>query len=137
VNGQITDNLKLTANFSLNETIISKSDDENEVGNLLPNAPGAQGGIWVKYSILAPGVQGLGIAVGTNFVSSRATFNTSLELPAYLVADAALYYSVDRFRISFNLNNIFNEIHWTGGYDYNRLFPGTPRNFMFGIGYSF
>gem|GEM_PF-6109057 len=32
--------------------------------------------------------------------------------------------------------NVFNETHWIGGYDFNRLFPGNPRNFLVGISYT-
>ena len=58
-------------------------------------------------------------------------------LPGYTVYDAALYYQIDKFKLSANLNNLLNQRHWVGGYDFNRLYPGSPRNFLVGIGYSF
>lgn len=137
VYGQLLPNLSVTANVAVNETMITESDNESEIGNILPNAPKHQGGLWAKYTFTIPALQGIGIGVGANYVSTRTTFSSQLNLPSYVVADAALYYTVDKFRLSANLNNIFNKTHWVGGYDFNRLFPGTPRNFLVGVGYTF
>jgi len=137
VYGQLLPNLSVTANFAINETMITKSDNEDEVGNILPNAPKHQGGIWAKYTFNIPALNGIGIGAGANYVSTRTTFSEALNLPSYVVADAALYYTIDKFRLSANLNNVFNKTHWVGGYDFNRLFPGTPRNFLIGVGYTF
>ena len=135
--GQVLPNLSVTANLAVNKTFITKSEDEAEVGNILPNAPRNQGGIWAKYTFNMPTLKGIGIGAGANYVSSRTTFSDILTLPSYVVADVALYYTIDRFKLSANLNNVFNKTHWVGGYDFNRLFPGTPRNFLIGVGYIF
>lgn len=135
--GQLLPNLSVTANLAINETIITESDNAEEEGNVLPNAPKHQGGIWAKYTFSIPALHGIGIGAGANYVSSRATLSEILTLPSYVVADAALYYTVDRFKLSANLNNVFNKTHWVGGYDFNRLFPGTPRNFLVSVGYTF
>ncbi|GAA4307705.1 TonB-dependent receptor [Compostibacter hankyongensis] len=137
--GQVTHNFSLTANFAYNKATVTRSDNPDEIGEQLPNAPRAQGGFWAKYLFDGKALKGLGIALGSNFVTRRNTLDakTNLQLPGYIVADGALYYTVDKFRLSVNLNNIFNKTHWLGGYDYNRLFPGTPRNFLVGVGYTF
>ncbi|MGK6350210.1 TonB-dependent siderophore receptor [Parapedobacter sp. DT-150] len=137
VYGQLLPNLSVTANMAINETIITESDNDEEEGNLLPNAPKQQGGIWAKYTFNIPALNGIGIGAGANYVSTRATLSDILTLPSYVVADAALYYTIDKFKLSANLNNVFNKTHWVGGYDFNRLYPGTPRNFLIGIGYTF
>lgn len=135
--GQLLPNLSVTANMAINETMITESDNEDEVGNILPNAPKHQGGVWAKYTFTIPALNGIGIGAGANYVSTRTTFSEILNLPSYVVADAALYYTIDKFKLSANLNNVFNKTHWVGGYDFNRLFPGTPRNFLIGVGYTF
>src|SRR5690606_38937258 len=137
VYGRILPNLSVTANFAINETIITESKNKEEEGNVLPNAPKYQGGIWAKYTFDIPALNGVGIGVGANYVGERVTFSDILILPSFVVADAALYYTIDKFRLSANLNNVFNKTHWVGGYDFNRLYPGTPRNFLIGVGYTF
>jgi iron complex outermembrane receptor protein len=137
VYGQVLPNLSVTANFAINKTYITESEDEEEVGDILPNAPRNQGGIWAKYTFTMPALKGIGIGAGANYVSSRTTFSDILTLPSYVVTDLALYYTIERFKLSANLNNVFDKTHWVGGYDFNRLFPGTPRNFLIGVGYTF
>ncbi len=137
VYGQILSNLSVTANFARGVARITESTIVGEVGKLLPNAPKTQGGLWAKYNFTSPGFKGLGVGLGANYVGDRNTSSFILVLPSYVVANGALYYTVDKFRISANLNNMFDKTHWLGGYDYNRLFPGAPRNFMVGVGYSF
>lgn len=138
VYGQINANLSLTANFAYNKAIVTKSTITDEVGESFPNAPVTQGGVWAKYMFTTPCIKGLGFGMGSNFAAKRmASGDGKLTLPSYVIFDAALYYSIDKFRLSGNLNNVMNTDHWIGGFDYNRLFPGTPRNFLIGIGYTF
>lgn len=137
INGMVLHNFSVTANFSYGEAKITKSTIEGEVGTLLPNAPKVQGGIWAKYTFETPALKGIGVAAGVNHTGERNTLSTILKLPAYTLYNAALYYTVDKFKLSANFNNIFDKTHWVGGYDFNRLYPGAPRNFMVGIGYTF
>jgi iron complex outermembrane receptor protein len=135
--GSISSNLSVIANFSYNKAIITESDVTSEIGTLMPNAPRSQGNIWAKYVFTAGEVKGLGLALGSNYVTKRNTLNQALQLPGYTLMNAAVSYSVKKFKMAVNFNNIFDKTHWIGGYDFNRLFPGTPRNFMTSIGYMF
>jgi iron complex outermembrane recepter protein len=136
VNGRITDNLFISANYTYSETIISKTTDKALEGKLKENAPLQQGGAWIKYTITKGALKGIGTGVGSNFIAKRRTFSDILELPGYTVMDAALYYKFEKIQLSVNLNNIFDKTHWIGGYDFNRLFPGAPRNFVATIYYT-
>jgi len=136
--GQITNQWNLVLAYAFNETAITKSKNVNEIGRQKPNAPKHQGSIWTKYIIAKGALKGLGLAVGSNFVTERnVSLNAIQTLPAYMVAKAALYYKVDKFQVQVNVNNVFNKVHWVGGYDYLRLFPGATRNALTTISYNF
>lgn len=137
INGAIMPNFSITANFAVSRAEITEDEDEKKIGIVNANAPKAQGGFWAKYTFLNPDLKGLGIGAGVNYTGKRNTLNAALQLPEYTLFNAALYYNIDKFKISGNLNNVFNKTHWVGGYDFNRLYPGAPRNFMIGIGYTF
>ncbi|MDR6782746.1 iron complex outermembrane receptor protein [Pedobacter africanus] len=140
INGSIMPNFSVTANFAISRAETTKSEKPENVGFLNANAPKAQGGLWAKYTFVNPDLKGLGLGAGVNYTGKRNTLSTlinGLELPEYTLFNAALYYSIDKFKLSANLNNVFNKTHWVGGYDFNRLYPGAPRNFMVGIGYTF
>jgi hypothetical protein len=55
---------------------------------------------------------------------------TTGSFPAYSLLNAALYYQFEKFSVQVNVNNLTNKTHWVGGYDYLRLFPGAPRNWL-------
>lgn len=135
--GAVNANLSILANFSYNKAIITEDTDASNIGTLMPNAPRSQGNIWSKYIFTTGSLKGIGLALGGNYVTKRNTLNKRLQLPAYALMNAAVSYSVKKFRLAVNFNNIFDKTHWIGGYDFNRLFPGTPRNFMTSIGYTF
>ncbi len=137
VNGRITSNLSITANYAYNVAEITDSDNEDLVGSIKENAPRHSGGLFANYQITGGIFSGLGFNLGGNFVTERNTFERALVLPGYTVVDAGLSYRVNKVRVAFTLNNVFDETHWVGGYSFVRLFPGAPRNFLINIAYTF
>lgn len=138
VKGQITPNWYVTMAYAFNEAGIKESLDKTEIGRQSPGAPKNQGSIWSKYSIGQGVFKGLGIGAGANFVTARNVDGNKVQtLPAYEVVNAALYYKIDKFLLQFNFNNVLDKTYWVGGYDYLRLFPGAPRNWMSSVSYVF
>ena len=138
VYGNLLPNLTITAAFSYNIAKIIESDVEAEIGAAMPNAPKSQGNIWAKYTVNAGTLKGVGMALGANYATKRNMTNMSaIKLPSYVVANAAAYYQVDKFKLTCTFNNVFNELYWIAGENFTRLFPGTPRNYMVSLGYLF
>jgi iron complex outermembrane receptor protein len=142
--GNILPNLSVIANYAFNETEITESDEEIFIGRIKENAPKHQGGFWAKYLVNKGSLNGIGVALGGNFVTERNTnydadysLDQQLVLPGYMVFDAALYYEVNKFKISMNVNNLLDKTHWVGGYSYTRLYPGAPRNYLTTVAYKF
>ncbi|MEC3874343.1 hypothetical protein [Chryseobacterium salviniae] len=50
-----------------------------------------------------------------------------------------MYYSVPQtgLQLALNANNITNTKYWVGAQNYLRLFPGTPRSYLFTTTYKF
>jgi len=65
--GNIRPNFNVIANFSYNVTTITGSDDPEEIGSLMPNAPKSQGNIWMRYNFVGNALEGIGVALGTNY----------------------------------------------------------------------
>ncbi|WPP50094.1 TonB-dependent receptor [Catalinimonas niigatensis] len=135
--GNILPNFSILGNYAFNDTEITESDNEALIGQVKENAPKHQGGFWARYTIGSGNLQGIGFALGGNFVTERTTFDAGLMLPGYTVFDAAVYYEVNKFKIAANFNNVLDKTHWVGGYSYTRLYPGAPRNFMMNVAYTF
>lgn len=130
--GNILPDLAVNINYAYNEAII-KEGLPKEIGRQKENAPKHLANAWVKYSISKGTLKGFGAGTGFNYTGIRNTQVASLQLPAFTTVDAALYYTYNKMRVSLNCNNLFDQVHWVGGYDYTRLFPGTPRNMMLSI----
>jgi iron complex outermembrane recepter protein len=140
--GNILPNWNIMAAYAYNDATITESPVLKEVGRQKPNAPKQQGNLWTKYVIGKGQLKGIGIGLGGNFVGERFTSIVSTEgdpqiLPAYTLLNAAVYYQFERFAVQINVNNLTNKIHWVGGYDYLRLFPGAPRNWLATVAYTF
>lgn len=140
--GRVTANLSIQANYAYNHARITESDNEEEVGLDKEQAPRHSSGSWIKYSFSEGRFNGFSISVGHSHLSSRRTFDKFsngkwLRIPSYTIFNGALNYAVDRFNISFNLNNITDKTYWEGAYGFQRNFVGAPRHYMLSVGYSF
>jgi iron complex outermembrane receptor protein len=139
--GNILPNWSLVAGYAFNDAKITQADDEAVIGRQKPNAPKNTANIWSKYIFENGSLKGLGIGFGYNYVSDRFGSIVSSDqpdvFPAYGIVDAALYYKLDKVQFQINVNNVFNDTHWVGGYDVLRAFPGSPRNIMTTVSYTF
>jgi iron complex outermembrane recepter protein len=140
--GRISSNLSVMANYAFNNAEITQSDDESLIGLVKENAPQHLSSTWIKYVFNKGALDGLGFAIGHSHVSERRTFarytnsDQFLMLPTYTIFNGAVYYTANKFRLSININNITNKTHWIGGYNFQRNFPGSPRNFMVKVAYN-
>lgn len=138
IQGQILPYWSIIASYAYNDARITEGGNNEELNKQKPNAPRNTANIWTRFSIPSGKAKGLGIGVGANYVDKR---NLSIKqyqsVPSYSLLNAALYYSIGKVQLQANFNNITNKTHWVGGYDYIRLFPGAPRNFLFTLGYTF
>jgi iron complex outermembrane receptor protein len=140
VMGNVMDNWNLVLNYAYNNAKFTDAGkaDVDLIGKQKPNAPKHQGNVWTKYSFRTGVLKGLGVGAGANFVTQRnVSLNKTQTIPGYKLLNAALYYRQDKFQIQFNLNNILDKTYWVGGYDYLRLFPGVPRNWLATVAYTF
>ncbi|MFI2744373.1 TonB-dependent siderophore receptor [Zhouia sp. PK063] len=138
LNGKIQPNWNVTASYAFNESHITKDAEGNAANLQKPNTPKHQGNIWSRYNLISGALKGFGIGAGTNFMTSRVLqSNSEQSIPGYTLVDAALYYSVHNVTLQLNVNNLTNKTYWVGGYDYIRLFPGSPRNWLLTMTYRF
>lgn len=142
VTGNILPNWNLIVTYSHNDAKItdagSRPADQALVNLQKPNAPTNQGSFWTKYTLVSTTLNGLGFGLGGNYVGERnLSLNNAQTIPSYVLVNAAVYYKIEKFQFQINLNNLANKTYWVGGYDYLRLFPGAPRNFMATVSYTF
>ncbi len=139
--------LSVNAHYTYNPTEIVETDDAAQQGLSLWGAPEHRTGLWAKYVIEQGALRGVGLGVGFQRVSSRRHRFVSTDLqtreqffarwPAYTVLDAAVYYTLNRFKLAVNFDNVFDTRYWVGGFDFLQAYPGTPFRATATVGYTF
>ncbi len=132
----------LIAGYSHNETKNIAgfgSDFYSEAGR----APGGQGpqdqiNLWATYKVSNGALQNVGFGMGGNHASEYRVIDNSItgvfDLPSYIVLNASVFYSPERFRIALNVNNVLDEEYYIGYWSVN---PQKPRNFVLSMAYKF
>lgn len=132
--GRLTDSLQLIANYAYTDAEVVDDPDPTLEGRRKENAPEHMATIWGRYDLNPT----WGFGAGVSYVSERATFDPRLELPSYTIFDAAIYYQpTAKLELSLQAKNLADETHWTGGYNYGRVFPGEPRSLSLVANYRF
>jgi iron complex outermembrane receptor protein len=123
-NGRLTQQLTVLANLAYNDARIVRDEDPALVNAVKEGAPRLAAKLFARYDL----GQGLGVGAGVTHVSARETFERPLQLPAYTVGNLALYWKRGDLSLQLKVDNVTDEVHWTGGYNYGRVFPGAPRS---------
>lgn len=134
--GDVTDRLRLTANYNYNRAELSKDNAGNE-GNDLANTPRHLASIWLDYRV--PVLERLKLAGGVRYIGSEYIDNANSDKnEAYNLVDLAAHYdfggSMEGFRTSVNATNVLDEEHVSceGIYCYR----GAGRSVIGSLSYS-
>nr|WP_295926424.1 TonB-dependent receptor [uncultured Dyadobacter sp.] len=138
--GNPVPNLSIILGYAYNHATITRDADENLVGLTKENAPRHNSNSWIKYTFTGK-LNGFGLGIGHSHNSVRNGFRdakyVAVILPEFVVFNAMAYYQVDRVRVSVNANNLADKTYFTGGYNFQRNYPGAPRNFLASVAYTF
>ena len=114
LNANPVPDLTLIAGYSFNETKVIKGNKDDfyaEEGR----SPGGQGpqhlvNLWANYKISTGKLKNFGLGFGGNYASEYKVIDNSTTgdffLPSYVLLNGSLFYNAEKFRATFNLNNI-------------------------------
>ena len=144
VTGSVSPDLSLTVNYAFNEVEILDASEEVEQLSLENNNPQHTVGFWGKYTITSGILDNFSFGLGGRYVSESQTVDPAENLienvitfPSYFTAKAAIFYKYKDLGLALNVNNIFDERYFFGGFNAGRVFPGAPRNYLATVSYSF
>ncbi len=121
--GQLLPGWKLIAAYSLIDASVIK-DNRIPVGNRLVGVPENSASLWTTYEIQSGNLRGLGFGAGVVFAGKREVqLPNTFKLPSYFRTDAAIFYQHSNYRISLNINNLFDIKYYEVGTYIN---PGAP-----------
>lgn len=94
---EIVEGLELVANYSYTDMEITKNNDGNE-GNVPVGVPEHLASVWGNYSFTDPTFDGLELGFGARYTGENyADSANNVKNDAYLLFDARISYSLDRF----------------------------------------
>ena len=124
----------------------------NQEDTPLAFSPDLTGALELAYERTLAERHTLGAALQTKVISARYVDNSGAaesELPGYYYADLRLSYGFhDRYRLTFLLRNLTDQLYSSNGWSYRYRFDGAPttlmgrypqagRNFMLSVGLDF
>jgi len=140
VNYQVSDNFQIIGGIAYTDAYISEnwnSPTAPLVGAQLTNSALKMANLWARYDFTQGALRNFGIGFGASYNSEiagslpSASDGRVLILPAYTVADLALYYKMaDRYQFTLKISNLFDEYYFdgVGSQNENGVIPGAPRN---------
>lgn len=128
LNARITRGWEALTSYAFTKAGVTK-DTTIPVGSRLVNVPRHTFSLWTTYTWPAHLAPGLGVGGGVFYLGDRAANATnSLELPAYTVVDAVVFYRRGPWGITANLRNLLDEAYVDSGGGFVAAYPGAPRS---------
>ena len=146
VRGQLLPGLNLIANYSFNESVISKDVDKSKLGQVVPGYAKHTANAWVTYRVQTGALSGFGISSGFTYLADRTTWSwgpasQQQPLPNYFKLEGGLSYEKDRITITANVFNVLDKYLYTGDYySYGGYYDyqiEAGRNYRMGVTYRF
>lgn len=136
--------LNFIAGFSHNHSqVLVGNPDGSDFYNEPGRAQGGQGpsdlaNLWATYKFMNGKLKNFGLGIGGNYAGVYKVIDNSqtgvFNLPSYTLLNASLFYNGDKYRVTFNANNITNERYYIGYWSIN---PQRPVNFTLSVSYKF
>ncbi len=133
--GRIVPGLETILTYAYNFTEVTEEDDPN-FGQTLAAAPEHSGSIFTRYAFGGDPDKGLSVNAGLVYNSNiEASLPNSIVIPAAARLDVGVSYTLERWRLGFNVNNVLDEkLYATNLF---ALFPQAPRTGVLTLSYRF
>ena len=132
--------LDVTAGFTALDVEITESTTAAEVGQRPTQIPNRTASLWADYSVPRGRLAGLGLGAGVRHIGATwGDVPNTIETAATTLADAAVYYDVQRFRLSVNVQNVFDDAYVASAFARSSTLVtfGTGRQVTVGLRASF
>jgi iron complex outermembrane receptor protein len=131
-------NLQMIGGYAFADSIIAKDKVVLNVGARTLNIPRHTFNLWTRYDRVQGALHGLGLGLGVvangrkvgslPLATVPAGFNPILYLPPWQRVDAAVYYVLKRYELTFKVTNLFDERYYeSASIGVHNIFPGSPR----------
>ncbi|MDX7951526.1 TonB-dependent siderophore receptor [Lichenihabitans sp. Uapishka_5] len=133
----LTDGLSLIGAYTAYDLEVTKDLNTAIIGNVLTATPQQFGSLWLDYTLQDGYLRGLGFGAGVRYVGhSFADQANSLEVPSYVLGDAAIHYDTGHWRAAVNLQNIADTTYVSSCSSGSACFYGDRRKIIGTLAYK-
>jgi len=142
-NIQLTHRWQLIAGYAYTDAKIVRDRNPAMVGARLANVPRHSANLWTRYDF----ANGLGLGLGITHTGQREgtllapSASGHLNLPAYTIVDAGIYYQIGNLALNLKIGNLFDkryiESSGAGTSGNLQIAAGAPRNAILSARYRF
>lgn len=129
--------LKVIASHTVYDIFVSKDLNAALIGKVPTNTPSQLTSGWADYTIQSGPLTGFGFGGGIRYVGKSYADNiNTLEVPAYVLGDAALHYEWQGWRYALNISNITDKTFVGGCSSASACFYGDRRRVTASVSYK-
>ncbi|MDR4955240.1 TonB-dependent siderophore receptor [Chryseobacterium sp. ES2] len=141
--GEIVKGFNAIFNYAFTENKFTETTATRKEGDRVPGYAKHTANGWLNYTFSNNILEGFGLSFGGTYMADRSSWDwgskNTLQMDDYVKFDAGASWENSKFRVNFNVFNIFNRYLYSGspyaGYYYYQA--DAPRNFRLSIGYKF
>ncbi len=128
VAGEILPGWKVIGSYAYTDAKVSRDTNPDNIGNRLGGVAKHSMSLWTTYEIQKGALKGLGFGAGLNYVGNRfGDLANTYEIGDYLIGNAAIFYTRDRYRFALNFKNLTNANYIKGSTgNEGGIEPGEP-----------
>lgn len=130
--------LNIIAGYSYNDSKLTKSTTALEGRRPASAGPATLVNSWISYTIHRGAIKGFGIGTGVNYIGDHKSGNSEttgvFTLPNYTLVIATVFYDKPRYRIGLKVDNLTDELYFTGQ---GTLTAQPPRTVVAGLTLKF
>jgi catecholate siderophore receptor len=129
--GNVTSRWTISGGYAYQNARITSATTAAPVGRQVAQVPHNTFSLWNKYQFTNRLGAGLGLIARSDMF---AAIDNTVVLPAYLRADAAVFYTFnEHWRLQANFENITNKRHFVNADSNTNISPGVPRSVKVGL----
>jgi len=130
-NGSVTRAWKISGGVGYQDAFVTSATTAARAGAQVAQVPRHTFSLWNNYQIRPRLGAGLGIL---NRADMFAAIDNTLQLPGYIRADAAVFFSLtEKLRLQANVENLFNRKYYMNADNNTNITPGSPRAVRVGL----
>ncbi|SDI71196.1 TonB-dependent siderophore receptor [Chryseobacterium jejuense] len=141
--GEIVKGFNAIFNYAFTENKYTETTAKAQKGDRVPGYAKHTANGWLNYTFSNNLLEGFGLSFGGTYMADRSSWGwgstNTQQMADYVKFDAGASWENSKFRVNFNVFNIFNRYLYSGAPygEYYYYQADAPRNFRLSIGYKF